>query len=95
MNKDFLEYAYTLPLDYIRNVKGVPCFVGELGLHVSNFERNNAGVNKGGEQWVLDVMEILKQHGLSFSYHSYRIDEFHPRFNKNLEAAFRKAFGTE
>ena len=95
MNKDFLEYSYTIPLDYIRKAKGVPCYVGELGIHVSNFDNNAAGVNKGGRQWILDCMEILDRHGLSFSWHCYRVDEFHPRFNPNLESAFRKAFGTE
>ena len=95
MNKDFLEYSYTIPLHYIREVKGVPVFIGELGTHVSNFENNAAGVNKGAGQWILDVMEILDRYKLSFSYHVYRVDEFHPRFNTNLEATFRKAFGTE
>jgi len=95
MNKDFAEYSYTIPLDYIRNVKGVPAFVGEFGTHVSNFENNQSGVNKGGRQWVLDVMEILHRHELSFSYHCYRIDEFHPRFNAKFESALREAFGTE
>ena len=92
MNKDFLEYAYTIPLDYIRNIKGVPAFVGELGVHVSNFENNAAGVNKGARQWILDTMEILDRHKLSFSYHSYRINEYHPIFNEHLESAFREAF---
>ena len=95
MNKDFVEYSYTIPLAYIREVKGVPAFVGELGIHVSNFENNTAGLNKGGRQWILDLMEILDKHGLSFSYHCYRIDEFHPRFNEKFESALRKAFGTE
>ena len=95
MNKDFLEYAYTIPLNYIRKTKGVPCYVGELGIHVSNFENNAAGVNKGGRQWILDCMEILDRHGLSFSFHPYNIGEFHPNFNPNLESAFRKAFDTE
>jgi hypothetical protein len=95
MNKDFLEYSYTIPLTYIREVKGVPAFIGELGIHVSNFENNASGLNKGGKQWILDLMEILDKHGLSFSYHCYRIDEFHPGFNKKFESALRKAFGTE
>ena len=95
MNKDFLEYSYTIPLEYIRNVKGVPVFIGELGTHMSNFENNAAGVNKGGRQWMLDTMEILDKHKLSFSYHPFRINEYHPKFNANLESAFRKAFGTE
>ena len=95
MNKDFLEYSYTIPLDYIRNVIGVPAFLGELGTHVSNFDNNAAGVNKGARQWILDTMEILDRHGLSFSYHAFRINEFHPTFDANLESAFRAAFGTE
>lgn len=95
MNKDFVEYSYTIPLKYIREVKEVPAFVGELGIHVSNFENNAAGVNKGGRQWILDLMEILDRHQLSFSYHPFRINEYHPRFNAELESAFRNVFGTE
>lgn len=47
MNKDFVEYSYTIPLEYIRNTKKVPCFLGELGIHVSNFEKNAFGIEKG------------------------------------------------
>jgi hypothetical protein len=95
MNKRFLEYAYTIPLDYIRNEVGVPAFIGEFGIHVDNFEENSFGVNRGGRQWVLDLMDIFEQHKISFSYHSYYINEFHPVFNENLEEAFRTAFGTK
>jgi len=95
MCKDFLEYSYTIPLDHIRNVKGVPAFIGELGCHVSNFENNASGLNKGGRQWVLDTMEILDRHGLSFSYHPYRIDEIHPKFNAKFESALRESFNTK
>ena len=95
MNKDFLEYAYTIPLDYIRNVKNVPCYIGELGIHEANFELNDFGVNKGGRQWVLDMVDIMNKYSLSFSWHSFYVDEIHPEFNVNLESAFRTAFGTE
>jgi|GEM_PF-2354672 len=95
MNKDFLEYAYTIPLDYIRNVKGVPCYIGELGIHEDNFELNAFGVNKGGRQWVLDTVDIMNKYGLSFSWHSYFVSEIHPVFNAKLESALRAAFGTE
>ena len=94
MNRDFLEYSYTVPLAYIREVKKVPAFVGELGIHVSNFENNTSGINKGGKQWILDVIDILDKNALSFSYHCYRIDEFHPRFHEKFESALRQAFGT-
>lgn len=94
MNKRFLEYAYTIPMDYIRNEKGVPFYIGELGIHVDNFEANSLGENRGGRQWVLDLMEIFDKHKISFSYHSYFIDEFHPVFNEKLEDAFRTAFGS-
>jgi len=95
MNKGFVEYSYMIPLAYIREVKGVPAFVGEFGIHMSNFENNMAGVNKGGRQWILDIMEIFDRHKLSFSYHCYNTDEFNPRFNANFESALREAFGTK
>ena len=94
MNKDFLEYAYTIPLDYIRNIKNAPCYIGELGIHEENFGSNAFGVNKGGRQWVLDTVDIFNKYGLSFSWHSFFVSEIHPVINKKLEAAFREAFGT-
>jgi len=95
MCKEFLEYAYTIPLDYIRNVKNVPCYVGELGIHEENFESNAFGINKGGKQWVLDTVDIMNKYGLSFSWHSFYVSEFHPVFNAKLEAALKAAFGTD
>ena len=58
-------------MNYIRNEMGVPFYIGELGIHIDNFEEN------------------------SFGYHSYFIDEFHPKFNENLEKAFRTAFSAK
>ncbi|MCL2775555.1 MAG: glycoside hydrolase family 5 protein [Oscillospiraceae bacterium] len=94
MNKEFLEHVYTIPLDYIKG-KNVPAYIGELGIHIGNFGENSAGINKGGRQWILDVMEILDKYKLSFNFHPYYEYEIRPNVYPALEAALREAFGTE
>ena len=94
MNKEFVEHAYTIPLDYIRNVKKVPAYIGELGIHAENFEANSKGVNRGGRYWLLDCMDVLGKHGISFSYHPYYESEIRPAVYPAFEATLREAFGT-
>jgi len=94
-NKDFLEYAYTLPLKYIREVKKVPAYIGELGIHQGNYEDAPDGTNRGGAQYMEDLYDILlNKYLISSSFHPYLIGELHPKMNKGHEAVFRKAFGT-
>ncbi len=95
MNKAYLDYAYSIPLNYIREVKNVPAYIGEIGILPSNYTDNNVGVNRGGAQYVEDLYDILlNKYKVSNSWHPYDIGEFHPNMNSNHETAFRKAFGT-
>ncbi len=95
MNKEFVEHAYTIPLNYIKNVKKVPAYIGEFGIHIDNFKENSMGVNRGGRQWILDVMEVLYRYGISFNYHPYYEYEIRPTVYPDFESALRKTFGTE
>jgi endoglucanase len=44
----------------------VPLFLGEFGLMRQCFEND-----RGGTAWVSDVLDILSEHGTSFTYHAY------------------------
>jgi len=90
MNKQFLEHAYTIPLDYIKG-KNVPAYIGELGIHIGNFQENSQGVNKGGRQWLLDILDILNKHKLSFNYHPYYESEITPEVYPDFAAALKEA----
>ena len=46
-------------------------YMGEFGAGIHCFENN-----KGGLQWVSDMIDIAKVNGLHFSYHSYHEDNF-------------------
>ena len=93
--KEYLDYAYTIPLNYIWNVKNVPAYIGELGILPYNYENTPSGVNRGGAQYMEDLYDIvLHKHHLNTSFHPYDMSEFRPNMNANHEAAFRKAFGT-
>ena len=86
--KDYLAYAYSIPLNYIRNVKNVPAYIGEIGILPYNYDY-------GGAQYMADLYDILlNKYQVSNSFHPYQTGEFHPAFNAKHEAAFRKAFGT-
>ena len=86
--KEYLDYAYTIPMAYIREVKNVPVYIGELGIHEGNYKY-------GGTQYVEDLYDILLNwYKLSSSFHPYNIGEFHPYMNAGHEYALRIAFGT-
>ncbi len=95
MTKSFLDYEYTVPLNYARNVKNVPVYIGEWGIHIANFKNNSKGENRGGRQYVLDLVDVFTTYGLSNSFHPYFMAEVNPVMDQNLEAAFRAAFGIQ
>ena len=88
-SKAYLDYAYSIPLHYIRNIKNVPAYIGELGILPYNYDY-------GGAQYMEDLYDLLlHKYQISNSFHPYHIGEFHPVFDPDHEAAFRKAFGTK
>jgi endoglucanase len=49
----------------------VPLFLGEFGAIRFAFDDD-----RGGLRWVGDMLELLDQRGLSFTYHAYHEDSF-------------------
>jgi endoglucanase len=64
-DKNYLknEISYFLQWGIDNNV---PMYVGEFGLYNECFKDN-----KGGLNWVKDVIEILKNANINFTYHDY------------------------
>ena len=52
-------------------LKQVPLYMGEFGTGSPTFKDN-----KGGLIWVKDVLDIINQHQLSYSYHAYHEDAY-------------------
>ena len=69
-NKDFLE-STILPVVNWSNEKNVPIYMGEFGAGTPCFSND-----KGGLIWVEDIVSILKQYSIPFTYHSYHEDSF-------------------
>ena len=69
-NKQFLR---TLLDRYVAwgHAHGVPLFLGEFGVHRPCFENG-----RGGATWVADVLDLLDERGLPFTYHDYHGDSF-------------------
>ncbi|HOF01676.1 MAG TPA: hypothetical protein PK385_10245 [Spirochaetota bacterium] len=69
-NKTYLEHKIKKYADW-GQINNVPMYMGEFGAGIHCFENN-----KGGLQWVSDMIDIAKVNGLHFSYHSYHEDNF-------------------
>ncbi len=53
------------------NAQNRPVWCGEFGLYKDCFQNE-----KGGLQWVEDVLDIFAEKGIHFTYHSYHEDAF-------------------
>ena len=53
------------------NAKNVPVYIGEVGISRYCFENN-----KGGAEYMNDLLDILKAKNVSFTYHNYHGDDF-------------------
>jgi endoglucanase len=69
-NKSFLQSTVQKFINWSVR-KNVPLYMGEFGAGVHCF--NN---DKGGLQWVSDMIDICKQNNLHFTYHAYHEDSF-------------------
>jgi endoglucanase len=52
-------------------LKNVPIYMGEFGAGIHCFQNN-----KGGLQWVSDMIDIAKANNFYFTYHTYHEDNF-------------------
>jgi len=69
-NKAYLEYVIKRYTDW-GQARQVPLFLGEFGAGIHCFENN-----KGGLEWVSDMVDIALLNRLSFTYHTYHEDNF-------------------
>lgn len=69
-NKSYLEAEFT-KYYAVSNSRNKPLYLGEFGTGKPTFENN-----KGGNQWVNDMVEICKQYNSYFTYHAYHEDSF-------------------
>ncbi|HET9929202.1 MAG TPA: hypothetical protein VFQ35_00880, partial [Polyangiaceae bacterium] len=66
--------ALAAPIDdYLSwgNRNGVPMYLGEFGVYRACFEGD-----KGGLNWVSDMLDLLRERSLPFTYHAYHEDAF-------------------
>lgn len=69
-NKQFLESILTKYADWAYQER-VPIYMGEFGTGIYCFMNN-----KGGLQWVSDIVDIAKAKNINFTYHTYHGDKF-------------------
>ena len=69
-NKEALEAEFLKWLQFGLKHK-VPMYVGEFGVYRDCFENN-----KGGLNWVTDMLDILEKYNLHYTYHTYHESPF-------------------
>lgn len=69
-NKTYLENSVKAFLTFGEKYN-VPLYLGEFGVIADGFANN-----RGGEQWVADMLEICKRYKISFNYHTYHETAF-------------------
>jgi endoglucanase len=69
-NKELLAASIKKYTDWAA-IKNVPLYMGEFGAGIHCFQNN-----KGGIQWVTDMVDIAKANDIHFTYHVYHEDNF-------------------
>jgi aryl-phospho-beta-D-glucosidase BglC (GH1 family) len=69
-NKAYLEKELNSYLEFGRK-NNVPLYLGEFGLIYHCFKEG-----KGGLEWTADMLDILKENKVHFTYHVYHEDNF-------------------
>jgi len=71
----------------IAQEKNLPVYLGEFG--VIEFAVNP---EKGGVTWISDMLDILKSHSVSYTYHAWVDGSFGVKDNATLENLFKNKF---
>lgn len=64
-NKEYLRYELEKFIEF-RETQNVPLYLGEFGLYRDCFTGGRGGLN-----WVRDMLELLAEYDLSYTYHAY------------------------
>ncbi len=89
--REMLEHSLQDALAF-SGQSGCPVYCGEFGAGIHCFEEG-----RGGERWVADILDLFREYGISFNYHSYYDGAFglyfgpagKPFKNEQLERVFR------
>jgi endoglucanase len=69
-NKAFLQTTIQNYFQYAA-VRNLPVYLGEFGVYKDAFLQN-----KGGERWVQDVIDIVENYSIGWTYHTWHEDAF-------------------
>lgn len=70
LNKEYLEYTLLENISFSAE-NNVPVYCGEFGAGTNCFKND-----RGGTQWVSDVIDIFLENNISFNYHTYHEESF-------------------
>ncbi len=70
LDKNYLEHTLLSDLDFYHS-NNVPVYMGEFGTCTNSFKDN-----RGGEQWVTDMLSLLEKYSVSYNYHTYHEGAF-------------------
>jgi len=77
-NRDYLEYTLLENIKFSEE-NNVPVYCGEFGTGANCFKNE-----RGGTQWVSDVIDIFIENNISFNYHTYHEESFGLYQNSSL-----------
>lgn len=69
-NKEYLESVLKSYADFGKN-NNVPLYLGEFGVASSGFKEN-----RGGTNWVSDMIDLCYKYCIGFNYHTYHEESF-------------------
>ncbi len=70
IGRDYLEDSVKKYVDFSEK-HNVPLYLGEFGVINAGFEEN-----RGGAQWVSDIIDICRRYNIGFNYHTYHETNF-------------------
>ena len=74
-NRDYLNEKI-LNHKIITDKKNKPLYIGEFGAYYVVFEENQEGINRGGAEYIKDVLNIFTEENIGFTFHAYHEEAF-------------------
>ena len=69
-NKEYLRYEIKKFVDWASK-RNVPLYMGEFGTGYPSFQNGKGGIN-----YVKDMLDLTREYGIHFTYHTYHEDNF-------------------
>ena len=77
LDKTYLEKAVMDKVQFLAD-RNAPINVGEFGTSIWTFRENLNGIvrNRGGLQWVRDMVDLFDQHNINYQYFGYHSHDY-------------------